>query len=78
LEGNPGVGMDWLTTLPLIVGVIGNVGISAVEALAERLSTLLLALVLIGGVSAFAFTIFASLSIRRVFGDHAAPSVVRH
>ena len=35
--------MDWLTTIPLVVGAIGNVGASALEVLAERLITILLA-----------------------------------
>jgi hypothetical protein len=67
--------MDSLTTLPLIVGAIGNVGAGALEALAERLLTILLAIFIIGGVSIFALTAFAWLWIKRaVGGPHASPN----
>ena len=66
--------MDSLTTLPLIVGAIGNVGAGALTALAERLLTILLAIFIIGGVSIFALTAFAWLWIKRaVGGPHASP-----
>jgi hypothetical protein len=68
-------GMDCLTTLPLIVGVIGNVSACAMQALAERLLTILLAIFLIGGVSVFAITGFAWLWIKHAFGEHHASPI---
>ena len=66
--------MDCLTTLPLIVSVIGNVSAGAMQVLAERLLTILLALFLIGGVGVFAVTGFAWLWIKHAFGEqHASP-----
>jgi hypothetical protein len=67
-------GMDCLTTLPLIVGAIGNVSAGALAALAERLLTILLAVFIIGGVSTFAVTAFAWLWIKRAFGGPHASS----
>ena len=67
-------GMDCLTTLPLIVGAIGNVSAGASVALAERLLTILLAIFIVGGVSGFALTAFAWLWIKRTIGgSHASP-----
>jgi hypothetical protein len=67
-------GMDCLTTLPLIVGAIGNVSAGVLEALAERLLTILLAVFIIGGVSIFAMTAFAWLWVKRAIGGpHASP-----
>ena len=60
--------MDCLTTLPLIVGAIGNVSAGASVALAERLLTILLAIFIVGGVSGFALTAFAWLWIKRTIG----------
>lgn len=72
-------GMDWLTTIPLVVGVIGNLSTLVLQALAERLLTILLAVFIIGGVSAFAVTAFAWLWIKRAIGEpHAAPSMAPH
>jgi hypothetical protein len=72
-------GMDWLTTIPLIVGVIGNLSALALAALAERLLTILLAILIIGGVSVFAVSAFAWLWIRSAIGEpHASPSMARH
>jgi len=68
-------GMDCLTTLPLIVGAIGNVSAGALVALAERLLTILLAVFIIGGVGGFAITAFAWLWIKHAFGGpHASPN----
>jgi hypothetical protein len=67
-------GMDCLTTLPLIVGAIGNVSAGALVALAERLLTILLAIFIIGGVSVFALTAFAWLWLKHAIGrSHASP-----
>ena len=66
--------MDCLTTLPLIVGVIGNVSAGALQVLAERLLTILLAVFIIGGVSIFAVTAFAWLWLKHAIGGpHASP-----
>jgi len=66
--------MDCLTTLPLIVGAIGNVGAGALQALAERLLTILLAFFIIGSVGVFAVTAFAWLWVKHAFGGpHASP-----
>jgi hypothetical protein len=72
-------GMDWLTTIPLTVGVIGNLSTFALEALVERLLTILLAVFIIGSVSVFALTAFAWLWIKRAIGEqHGSPSMARH
>lgn len=71
--------MDWLTAIPLVVGAVGDVSASALEGLAERLVTILLAILIIGGVSVFAVTAFTWLWIKRVIGEpHASPSTARH
>jgi hypothetical protein len=64
-------GMDWLTTIPLVVGVISNLSAFALEALAERLLTILLSVFIIG-VSVFALTAFAWLWIKGVIAEHHA------
>ena len=56
--------MDWLTTIPLIVGVIGNLSACAMEALAERLLTIVAATFIIGSVSVVALTAFARVWIK--------------
>ena len=67
-------GMDSLTTLPLIVGGIANVSAGALQALAERLLTIVLAVFIIGGVSVFALTAFAWLWLKHAVGrSQAAP-----
>ena len=67
--------MDCLTTLPLIVGAIGNVSAGASVALAERLLTILLAIFIVGGVSVFVLTAFAWLWIKHAFGEQPASAV---
>jgi hypothetical protein len=62
-------GMDCLTTLPLIVGAIGNVSAGALVALAERLLTILLAVFIIGSIGVFAVTAFAWLWVKHAFGE---------
>jgi len=72
-------GMDWLTTIPLVVGAIGNVSTSVLAALAERLVAILLAALIIGSVTVFAVTAFTWLWIKRAIGmQHASPSAARH
>ena len=69
-------GMDCLTIFPLIVGAIGNVSAGALQALAERLLTILLAVFIIGSVGVFAVTAFAWLWVKRAFrGPHASPTL---
>jgi hypothetical protein len=62
-------GMDWLTTIPLIIGDIGNMSAFVLETLAERLLTIFLAVFIIGGISIFAITAFAWLWIKRAIGE---------
>jgi hypothetical protein len=69
-------GMDCLTTLPLIVSVIGKVCAGALAALAERLLTILLAIVIVGGASVFAITAFAGLWIKHTIGEPHASTVL--
>ena len=64
--------MDWLTIIPLIVGVISNLSTFASEALAGRLLTILVAVCIIGGVSVLAIMTFAWLSIKRAIDRHHA------
>ena len=65
--------------IPLVVSAIGNVSTSALEALAERLVTILLAFLIIGGVGVFAAAAFAWLWVRRIIGEpHPSPSTARH
>ena len=71
--------MDCLTTIPLVVGVIGNLCSFALEALVVRLLTIALAVFVIGGVSVLAVTAFAWLWLKHAIGElHAAPSTARH
>jgi hypothetical protein len=68
-------GMDWMITIPLIVGAIGKLSALALQAVAERLLIIVLAALIIGGVSLFAMTGFAWLWIKHTIGDlHARPS----
>jgi len=71
--------MDWLTTFPLVIGAIGNIGAGTLGALAERLLTILLAVLIIGGVGVFAVTAFTWLWIKRWIGEqHPSPSAAPH
>jgi len=75
--------MDWLTIIPLIVGVISNLSTFASVALAGRLLTILMAVCIIGSVSVLAIMVFAWLSImvfawlsikRAIDEHHASPA----
>ena len=69
------LGMDYLTTLPLVVGAVASLADSAMQAFAERLLTVVLAIFLIGGLGVFVVTAFAWLWIKRAILDlHARPS----
>jgi hypothetical protein len=71
--------MDWLTTIPLIVGVISNLGALALMALAEQLLTIVLPALIIGSVGVFVLTVFARLWIKRTIGElPGVPSAARH
>ncbi|MFI4948551.1 MAG: hypothetical protein ACHQC9_07110 [Alphaproteobacteria bacterium] len=71
--------MDWLTTPPLIVGLIGNLSILALEALAEQLLTIFLAVLVTVSVSILAASALVWLWIRRTVGaHHVAPSLAPH
>jgi hypothetical protein len=71
--------MDWLTTIPQIVGAISNLSATILQSLAQWLLTIILAGFIIGGVIVFALTGFAWLWIKRAVGElHPAPSAVRH
>jgi hypothetical protein len=59
-------GMDWLATFPQLIDAVGNLGALIMQAVAERLLTLLLAGLLIGGIGAFAIAAFAWLWAKRV------------
>ena len=72
-------GMDWLTTIPLIVGVISNLSAIALESLAERLLTIVLAGLIVGSVGVWALTELAWLLIKRAIGElHALPRPLPH
>jgi len=71
--------MDWLTTIPLIVGVISNLSAIVLQSLAERLLTIVLAGYVVGSVGVFALTELLWLWIARAIGElHPAPRAVRH
>ena len=68
--------MDWLTIIPLIVGVISNLSTCTSEALAGRLLTILVAVLIIGSVSVLALMAFACLWMKRSIDEqHASPTV---
>jgi hypothetical protein len=73
------VGMDWLTTIPLIVGVISNLSAIVLQSLAEQLLTIVLTVFIVGSVSILALTELAWPWIKRAVGElHPAPRAVRH
>jgi hypothetical protein len=61
--------MDPLTAIPPIVKLLTNLPLLIAQALAERLLTVLLAIFLIGGVSAFIVSAFAWLWLKRAVAD---------
>jgi len=66
--------MDWLTTSPLVVGAISTISASVLEVLLERLLTILLAALMIGGVGVFAVTAFTWLWMKRLLGQERGPA----
>ncbi|HEV8679148.1 MAG TPA: hypothetical protein VGQ90_07215 [Stellaceae bacterium] len=64
-----------MTIPPLIVGAISNLAALALQAVAERLLTIALATLVVGGVGVFVLTAFAWLWIKHAIDDlHARPS----
>lgn len=71
--------MDWFAAIPMIVGVISNLSSYAMDAIAERLLTIMLAACIIGGVAVFAVMAFAWLSVKHAIAElHAPPSTAPH
>jgi hypothetical protein len=71
--------MDWLTTLPLLVAVIGELATATLQALADRLLTIVSAVVVIGGVSVSAVTAAAGRWLKHAIAElHATHSLARH
>ena len=58
-------GMDWLMTIPLIVGVISNLSAIVLQSLAEQLLTIVLAVFIVGSAGVFALTELAWPWIKR-------------
>ena len=68
-------GMDLLTTLPPVIGSIGGLCTDALQALASRILTVLLAILVVGGVGGFAMTAFAWLWLKHMAGElHLSPA----
>ena len=71
--------MDWLTTIPLIVGVISNLSAITLQLLAERLLTIVLAGFVVGSVTVWALTELLWLWIKRAIGEfHVLPRPLPH
>ena len=71
--------MDWLTTIPLIVGVISNLSAITLQLLAERLLTIVLAGFIVGSVTVWALTELLWVWIKRATGElHALPRPLPH
>ena len=67
--------MDLMTTIPLLVGAILEVCITAMDALAQRLLTIALSVLIVGGVTIFTVTAFLWLGIKRALCEmlHLTP-----
>ena len=71
--------MDWITTIPPIVGVISNLSAITLQLLAERLLTIVLAGLVVGSVSVWALTELLWLLLKRAIGElHALPRPLPH
>jgi hypothetical protein len=71
--------MDWLTTIPLIVGVISNLSAITLQPLAERLLTIVLAGFVIGSIGVWALTELLWLWLKRAIGElHGLPRPLPH
>ena len=72
-------GMNLYNALPLAVGAIGNLSELAMRSVAERLLTVVLAAIIVGGVGAFAVTAFAWLWLKRALAaPHALPGAAQN
>jgi hypothetical protein len=72
-------GMDYLATIPPIVGVISNLSAITLQLLAERLLTIVLAGLVVGSVTVWALTELLWLRIKRAIGElHALPRLLPH
>ena len=71
--------MDYLATIPPIVGVISNLSAITLQLLAERLLTIVLAVFVIGSISVWALTELLWLLLKRAIGEsHALPRLLPH
>jgi hypothetical protein len=71
--------MDYLTTIPPIVGVISHLSAITLQLLAERLLTIVLAGLVVGSVGVWALTELLWLWIKRAIGDlHVLPRPLPH
>jgi hypothetical protein len=59
-------GMDWLTILASLADALGILGAATMQALAERLLTLLLIGLLLSGVASFACAALARVCAERI------------
>jgi len=67
--------MDILTAIPQAVGALGTLCVLASNALLERLLTIALAALIVGGVTVFALTGFIWLWVKRALGEwHHLPA----
>ena len=72
-------GMDYLATIPPIVGVISNLSAITLQLLAERLLTIVLAGFVVGSVTVWALTELLWLWIKRAIGEfHVLPRPLPH
>jgi hypothetical protein len=72
-------GMDYLATIPPIVGVISNLSAITLQLLAERLLTIVLAGFIVGSVTVWASTELLWLWIKRAIGGlHTLPRLLPH
>ncbi len=71
--------MDLIATSPLVVGSIVSLSTFAMDALVERLLTIVLTVFIVGSVSVFALTAFAWLWLKHTVGTllHLRPSPAR-
>jgi hypothetical protein len=72
-------GMDYLATIPPIVGVISKLSAITLQLLAERLLTIVLAGFIVGSVTVWALTELLWLWIKRAIGElHTLPRLLPH
>ena len=71
--------MDLIATSPLVVGSIVSLSTFAMDALVERLLTIVLAVIIIGSLTAFALSAFTWLWLKHTVGMllHLRPSPAR-